>query len=152
VRASAAVEAVTSDSCRCLAGTEIGAILTGLGALFTFLGIVMFLDRGLLAIGNLLFLSGITLVLGFQRTGRFLFQRQKARGTACFLGGILLVLIGWAFIGLIVQAFGFINLFGDFFPVAIAFAKRLPFVGRIAELPGIKWVLEKVGGGEMLPV
>ena len=33
-------------------------------------------------------------------------------GTICFLGGILLVLLGWAVLGLAIEIFGFINLFG----------------------------------------
>jgi hypothetical protein len=34
------------------------------------------------------------------------------RGTACFIGGILLVFLKWPFIGVIVETFGFLNLFG----------------------------------------
>ena len=34
------------------------------------------------------------------------------RGTICFAGGIFLVLIGWAFIGMVVEVFGILNLFG----------------------------------------
>jgi hypothetical protein len=35
--------------------TEIGVALTGLGALFLFLGMLFFFDRGLLAMGNVRF-------------------------------------------------------------------------------------------------
>ncbi len=38
----------------------IGAMLCGLGTLFFFLGIFLSLDRKLLTIGNVLFLSGLT--------------------------------------------------------------------------------------------
>ena len=34
------------------------------------------------------------------------------RGTACFIGGILLVFLKWPFVGMIVETFGFLNLFG----------------------------------------
>jgi hypothetical protein len=33
------------------------------------------------------------------------------QGSAAFLGGLFLVLIGWPFIGMIVEAYGFISLF-----------------------------------------
>lgn len=40
-----------------------------------------------------------------------------------FLGGIVLVFIKRPFWGLIIQAFGFLNLFGDFFPVVLTFLR-----------------------------
>eukprot|EP01090_Pellita_catalonica_P018849 TRINITY_DN621_c0_g1_i2.p1 TRINITY_DN621_c0_g1~~TRINITY_DN621_c0_g1_i2.p1 ORF type:complete len:111 (-),score=3.04 TRINITY_DN621_c0_g1_i2:291-623(-) len=91
---------------------KIGMLLTGFGLFFTFFGVVLFFDRGLLAIGNLLFLAGVTLVIGLKKTYSFFFQWRKIRGTVCFLGGIFLVIIGWAFVGMIIEVFGFINLFG----------------------------------------
>eukprot|EP01118_Nematostelium_gracile_P004873 TRINITY_DN15800_c0_g1_i1.p1 TRINITY_DN15800_c0_g1~~TRINITY_DN15800_c0_g1_i1.p1 ORF type:complete len:139 (+),score=28.75 TRINITY_DN15800_c0_g1_i1:26-442(+) len=131
---------------------KIGVLLTGIGLFFSFLGVMMFFDRGLLAIGNLCFLSGISLVIGIQKTMRFFFQRRKIRGTSCFLGGILLVLSGWAFIGLCVEVFGFINLFGDFFPIVFAFLRRLPIIGNILSHPLIKNFIDRVISGGSLPV
>jgi len=107
----------------------------------------MFFDRGLLAIGNLLFLSGVTVGLGLKKTGRFFFQRRKLRGTTCFIFGIFLVIVGWAFIGLVVELFGFINLFGDFFPIVIAFLRRLPLIGNVLNLPFISALLDKISQG-----
>jgi hypothetical protein len=52
------------------------------------------------------------MVIGVQKTIKFFFQQRKLKGTVCFLGGIVLVIIGWAFIGMCVEVFGFINLFG----------------------------------------
>ena len=39
------------------------------------------------------------MIIGAKKTFKFFFQKRKAKGTACFLGGILLVLYGWAMIG-----------------------------------------------------
>lgn len=64
------------------------------------------------------------LIIGPAKTYRFFFQWRKAKGTACFLGGICLVLYGWAMVGIIVEGWGFINLFGDFFPTALCIAHR----------------------------
>ena len=99
-------------------------------------------------------MSGVTLVIGFQKTIRFFFQRRKLKGSIPFLGGIVLVLFGRTFTGMIVEVFGFINLFGyiyngyllfliltsDFFPIVVAFLRRVPVVGNILEMPGIRHV------------
>ena len=42
-------------------------------------------------------------------------------GTACFLGGIGLVLLGWPVIGMGVEGFGFLNLFGAQSPQRLLF-------------------------------
>lgn len=61
---------------------------------------------------KLLFLSGLTLIIGPQKTFYFFARKQKLRGTVCFIGGILLVFLKWPFVGVIVETFGFLNLFG----------------------------------------
>ena len=43
---------------------KIGIGLTGFGLLFFMLGVMLFFDRGLLAMGNILFLSGVALTIG----------------------------------------------------------------------------------------
>lgn len=133
-------------------GQKIGILLTGFGLFFTFFGVLMLFDRGLLAIGNLLFLTGVTLIIGGRKTFRFFFQMRKIKGTLCFLGGIALVIFGWPFVGMLVEGFGFVNLFGDFFPVALGFARRLPIIGHILELPPVRFVLDKLIDNQRLPV
>jgi hypothetical protein len=103
----------------------------------------------------MLFLSGLTLIIGPQKTFYFFARKQKLRGTACFIGGILLVFMKYAFIGMIVEIFGFLNLFGyvehltdeefnliakfsDFFPVVVTFLRQLPFIGNLLSLPYIR--------------
>ena len=61
---------------------------------------------------QLLFLSGLTLIIGPQKTFYFFARKQKLRGTVCFIGGILLVFLKWPFVGVIIETFGFLNLFG----------------------------------------
>lgn len=61
---------------------------------------------------QLLFLSGITLIIGPQKTFYFFARKQKLRGTICFFGGILLVFFKWPFFGVIVETIGFLSLFG----------------------------------------
>ncbi|KAJ1925833.1 Golgi Transport [Tieghemiomyces parasiticus] len=91
---------------------KIGVGLTGFGVVFTFLGVILFFDAGLIAIGNIMFLAGVTLIIGIQKSVYFFTRPGKIRGSLCFFFGILLVLVKWPIIGLLVETFGFINLFG----------------------------------------
>jgi len=130
---------------------KIGAFLTGFGFIFTALGVILFFDRGLLAIGNIAFLIGLTMIIGFRKTQKWLMQKRKWAGTTCFLGGIAMVLFGWTVFGLIFEIFGFVNLFGNFFPIAFAFLRRLPIIGQILYLPGIGQAVDRIIGNS-LPV
>ncbi|KAG6375436.1 Got1-domain-containing protein [Boletus reticuloceps] len=125
---------------------KIGVALTTFGMLFMFLGIMLFFDAALLALGNMLFLSGLTLIIGPQKTFYFFARKQKLRGTIFFLGGILLVFFKYPFIGMIVETFGFLNLFGDFFPVVLTFLRQLPVIGTFLSLPYIRPVVDRLTG------
>jgi len=114
---------------------KIGMGLTAFGTFFLLLGTILLFDRALLALGNMLFLCGITLLIGAQKTAKFFFRRSKLRGTTCFLGGIIVVLAGWSMVGMIVEVFGIINLFGNFFPVILTFMREVPVIGTILNLP-----------------
>eukprot|EP00275_Glaucocystis_incrassata_P001635 EC123550.1.p2 GENE.EC123550.1~~EC123550.1.p2 ORF type:complete len:138 (+),score=23.14 EC123550.1:225-638(+) len=131
---------------------KIGIGLTGFGMLFMVFGVVFLFDRGMLAMGNLLFLSGVTLVIGAKKTLKFFSARRKIKGSSCFFGGILLVLYGYTFFGIILEGFGFLNLFGDFFPIAINFLRRLPVIGTVLNMPGPQQLVDKFLIQRRLPV
>jgi hypothetical protein len=66
-----------------------------------------------LFVDQLLFLSGITLIIGPQKTFFFFARKNKLRGSVCFIGGILIVIVlKRPVIGMVVETFGFLNLFG----------------------------------------
>ena len=118
---------------------EIGFGLTAFGMFFTFLGVLLFFDQALLAMGNvrslrsllcalsargsrvyrsaccvpaqLMFLIGITLTIGTSHVMSFFLARKKLRGTCTFFVGMGLVMYGWPVIGILVEGFGFMNLF-----------------------------------------
>lgn len=124
---------------------KIGMGLTGFGVFFLFFGMVLFFDKALLAIGNILFVTGLSFVIGLERTFRFFFQRHKVKATGFFLGGVLVVLIGWPIIGVVLEIYGFFLLFRGFFPVAVGFIRRVPVLGSLLSLPGISTLVDKIG-------
>jgi hypothetical protein len=105
--------------------------------------------------GNILFLTGFGFLSGLARTLEFFGLggskwrerwRSRWRGIATFLGGILMVLCGWTMTGMLVEGFGFLNLFGSFFPLALQFFRAMPVVGTFLNLPVVAGVLDKLVG------
>ena len=74
----------------------------------------------------------------------FFARKEKLRGTVFFFLGVILVFLKWPFFGVVIELFGFIDLFGylfayrrchfnlfsarDFMPVVISFLRRMPIV------------------------
>ncbi|XP_015127157.1 vesicle transport protein GOT1B [Diachasma alloeum] len=125
---------------------KIGVGLAGFGMFFLFLGVLLLFDKGLLAIGNLLFISGLGCVIGPKRTFSFFFQRHKMKASIAFLGGVVIVLIGWPIVGMIFEIYGFVLLFSGFLPVAINFLRRVPILGTFLNMPGISRILDMLAG------
>ncbi|EXJ66824.1 uncharacterized protein A1O5_10019 [Cladophialophora psammophila CBS 110553] len=91
---------------------------------------------------QILFLIGLTLIIGIQKTFVFFARRQKLKGTAAFMAGILLILIRWPLTGFLVELYGIFVLFGDFFATIASFAGNIPVVG-----PYIQMALQKISSG-----
>merc|ERR1712091_403846 len=75
---------------------KIGIGLTGFGVLFTFLGIVLFFDRALLSMGNLLFISGVALTIGPNATVKFFLRKRNMKGSVAFFAGVGRACVGRA--------------------------------------------------------
>lgn len=125
---------------------KIGVGLAGFGIFFLFLGVLLLFDKGLLAIGNILFIAGLASVIGLERTFRFFFQKHKAKASVAFFGGITVVLLGWPLVGMLFEMYGFILLFSGFFPVAINFLRRVPVLGTFLNMPGISAIMDRLAG------
>lgn len=159
--------------------TEIGVALTGLGALFLFLGMLFFFDRGLLAMGNVrfnyllrlvqtvsanghiyaynflqvLFLAGVSVILGLQSAARFFLKPKNYKGSIFFISGVVLVVWGWTLIGFAVETYGFWHLFSAFVPVVLSALRKVPVLKQVLDLPTFKNILNKIApAGTGLPV
>ena len=62
------------------------------------------------------------------------------QGTAFFMSGVVLVVWGWAVVGMLVETYGFWLLFAGFVPTALSFLRRVPVFGRLLDLPMFKRV------------
>mmetsp|Transcript_19952 Transcript_19952/g.33127 ORF Transcript_19952/g.33127 Transcript_19952/m.33127 type:complete len:150 (-) Transcript_19952:154-603(-) len=126
---------------------KIGTGLLLLGVVFLFLGVIFFFDSALLALGDLLFLMGLTMTIGFSRTVRFFSRKDRIRGIIAFFGGIALVMMRWPIVGMIGQVYGIIYLFGQFFPIAAESMKGTPVIGSLLSMPSVERFFASFGGG-----
>ncbi|SGY41421.1 BQ5605_C003g02511 [Microbotryum silenes-dioicae] len=129
--------------------------LTSFGAFFMLLGMIMFFDGALLALGNILFIAGLPLIIGPRKTFYFFARKQKLRGRNgvatrstpfCFVAGVILVFVKYPFIGMLIETFGFLNLFGDFFPVVLSFLRQVPVIGNFFSLPVVRQATDRIAG------
>ncbi|KIN07760.1 hypothetical protein OIDMADRAFT_151584 [Oidiodendron maius Zn] len=129
---------------------KIGVAFCSGGGFFLIGGVLLFFDRAMLAMGNILFLIGLTIIIGPQKTLLFFARPQKFKGTAAFFLGLFLILMRWAFVGFLVELYGIFILFGDFLGTIAGFARNIPVVG-----PYIGAVVDRAGvavRGAELPV
>mmetsp|Transcript_7698 Transcript_7698/g.27454 ORF Transcript_7698/g.27454 Transcript_7698/m.27454 type:complete len:103 (-) Transcript_7698:946-1254(-) len=101
--------------------------------------------------GNLLFLSGVSMTIGPYPTVRFFTRPRNLKGSLFFFGGLAVVIIGWVIVGLLLEGYGFVILFRGFLPTVLMFLKRTPYLGRALDLPGVKSVINKIAPAQ-LPV
>ncbi|XP_031112998.1 vesicle transport protein GOT1 isoform X3 [Ipomoea triloba] len=114
---------------------KIGLGLIGFGILFTFLAIILFFDRGLLALGNILWLAGVSLLLGWRSTLQIFTNRMNYKGSASILLGIFFIFVRWPILGIIMEVYGCIVLFGGFWPSVKVFLYQIPVIGWILRYP-----------------
>ncbi|CAA7396429.1 unnamed protein product [Spirodela intermedia] len=91
--------------------TKVGIGLLGCGAFFAFLGIVLFFDKGLLALSNIFCFSGVVLLLGWQSACQLLMNKKNYKGSICFILGIFSILLRWPIVGFILEIYGTYVLF-----------------------------------------
>ncbi|KEG00753.1 protein transport protein GOT1, putative [Plasmodium vinckei vinckei] len=129
----------------------IGLVLFVLGVVSGFIGVFLFFDKFFLCISNLFLLLGLYYLLGPAKIVKFVTNRNKVGGSACFLLGFLLILFGRTFFGSLFQGYGLYRLFFSFLPNIISTVKYSP-LGFILEIPGIKQISEYLLNNKRLPI
>lgn len=104
------------------------------------------------------------------RTLSFFATQERLMGTATFFSGVALVLSGWCFVGISIEAVGFASLWGcvhvrahvnllpskfnaefgcarrNYFPAAVSFMQKLPVLGYVLGFPVIAPVVNLITG------
>ncbi|RYR59947.1 hypothetical protein Ahy_A04g017072 isoform C [Arachis hypogaea] len=110
---------------------KAGIGLIGLGIFFTFLGVVLFFDRGLLALGNIFWLAGVAILLGWRSmlslstnpanykvpplscpVSSLNYLLSFLQGTASFLLGLFFIFVRLPIVGILFEIYGCFVLFG----------------------------------------
>jgi hypothetical protein len=64
----------------------------------------------------------------------------------CFFLGIALVLMRWGIIGMCLEGFGFLNLFGNFLPTVLSVGRQIPYLSTVLDLPVVSQTADFVAG------
>ena len=68
-------------------------------------------------------------------------------GTACLAVGFLMVLFGrFVIVGLLLEGYGALSLFGGFLPLALNYIRDVPVLNKIFEVPGVAAFADTVVG------
>ncbi|KAG2652158.1 hypothetical protein PVAP13_1NG339600 [Panicum virgatum] len=110
---------------------KIGIGLVGFSILFSFLGVILFFDRGLLALGNIFFLTGVGLLLGWQSMWQLFTKKANLKGSVPFFIGLFLLFVRWPVAGIIMELYGSFVLFSGYGPPPSkpSYIKYLSLVG-----------------------
>lgn len=73
-------------------------------------------------------------------------RREKWRGIVLFFCGIFLVLIKRSFVGMIVETFGMVAMFGGLLPIVVSFLSSVPVVGPLFASPAVANVVSSLAG------
>lgn len=69
------------------------------------------------------------------------------RGIVSFFGGIVLVMLRWPVLGIVLQLYGLVYLFGQFFPILSQSLQSTPVIGSFLASPAVQNFFTSVGGG-----
>mmetsp|Transcript_121348 Transcript_121348/g.387877 ORF Transcript_121348/g.387877 Transcript_121348/m.387877 type:complete len:138 (+) Transcript_121348:111-524(+) len=131
---------------------KIGIGCCGLGVLCLGMGIMLLFDRTLLALGNVAFLLGLSLLMG-KKVFKFFFRKEKWKGTTSFFTGIAVIIIGWPFCGFLIEMYGVWKLFAAFLPNLISSLQyTVPGASMVLNMWPISIVVGWIKDTRRLPV
>jgi hypothetical protein len=76
---------------------------------------------------------------------RFFSRKDRLRGIVAFFGGIFLVMCRWGLVGMILQLYGIVYLFGQFFPIVAQSLRNAPVIGQIFQIPAVERFFNNFG-------
>ena len=56
------------------------------------------------------------------------------------------MIMRWGIIGMSLEAFGFLNLFGNFLPTVLSVGRQLPLIGTLLDLPIVSQTADFIAG------
>merc|ERR1719162_2553795 len=131
---------------------KIGIGCCGFGVLCLTMGIMFLFDRTLLALGNVAFLLGLSLLMG-KKVFKFFFRREKWKGTSAFFLGIAVIIIGWPFFGFLIELYGVWRLFAAFLPNLIwSLQNTVPGASLVLNMWPISLLVGAIKDNRRLPV
>ena len=111
--------------------TGVGAGLITLGFILSTMGMMLFFEGNLLRLGNICIILGIPLLIGPERVRNFFLEKSRMQATLITSLGIALVFTGRPRIGIALEIFGLLNLFGNMLPLLFMLGKQLPIIGDV---------------------
>eukprot|EP00930_Biecheleria_cincta_P100258 TRINITY_DN91888_c0_g1_i1.p1 TRINITY_DN91888_c0_g1~~TRINITY_DN91888_c0_g1_i1.p1 ORF type:complete len:145 (+),score=25.15 TRINITY_DN91888_c0_g1_i1:61-495(+) len=105
--------------------TKIGIGLSCIGSACMAMGVCLFFDRTLLALGNVSLFIGLVLLLGVKKACKFFFQLEKWKGSCAYFAGIIAIICGWSFCGFVIEIYGIWKLFASFLPNVLSYGQML---------------------------
>ena len=106
---------------------ELGTVVLGISAILYGIGILLFFDRALLLLSNVLFLVGLYILVGLQES--IMFFGRKIKGSIALIIGLVFIITGFKFIGACIQIFGIYEFFKVYALKFLGYFEWIPFIG-----------------------
>ena len=96
------------------------------GALYG-MAILLFFDRALLMLSNILFLVGLYILVGLSEV--IMFFARKIKGSIALFIGLVFIVVGFKFIGVLLQLYGVYEFFKVYALKFLSYFEYVPVLG-----------------------